>query len=275
MLPKVVLLVCLLPLALCHGGSSEEMGGFMGGMDGESGDMFEKMKEFMEKREEEKEHFEGDGDCKSKEEAQMKQYSMMKKFQEMQKMQEMKKKMEMKEKMEKFKKYQMFMEKMQQQKEEAAMEQKKKMYELWQKHEEMKKKKAKEGEFKELIESFQEQKNKFAFQLTHAFLQLCQCGEVNAQMNKMFMGLRTNDDTDMIGGMGEGMREAVEAMETGNMASLAEKIKKMDHEQQKKLFMGGLVKSMCGGAKAYVMQAKRFEETYMQSNSTMETTTSG
>ncbi|XP_067659206.1 golgin subfamily A member 6-like protein 25 [Haliotis asinina] len=264
MLPKVVLLVCLLPLALCGGHGDYGMD-FMREMGGESEgmSMMEKMKEYMEK----KDHYEGDGDCKSKEEAEMKQWSMMKKFQELQKMQEMKKKME------NYKKFQTFMDKVQKQKEEAAKEQQKKMYELWQRHEEMKQRKAKEGEFKELIESFQEQKHMFAFQLTHAFLQLCQCGEVNAQMNKMFMGLRTNDDTDMIGGMGEEMRGAMEAMETGDMASLAAKIKKMDREQQKKLFMGGLIKSMCGGAKAYVMQAKRFEETYMQTNSTMETTT--
>ncbi|XP_046361998.2 inactive protein RESTRICTED TEV MOVEMENT 2-like [Haliotis rufescens] len=286
MLPKVVLLVCLLPLAFGHG-SSEEMGGDMGGMEGymrgmggDSGEkekgmeeMFEKMKDYMGKGEEKEEHYAGDGDCKSKEEAEMKKYSMMKKFHEMQKMMEMKQKMEMKEKMEKFKKFHMMMEKMQKEKEKAAMEQKKNMYDLWQKHEAMKKKKAKENEFKELIESFQEQKHKFAFQLTHAFLQLCQCGEVNAQMNKMFMGLNTNNDTEMVGGMDDDMRGAMEAMETGNMGHLAEKIRKMSKEQQKKLFMGGLIKSMCGGAKTYVMHAKRFEETYMMSNRTMENTT--
>lgn len=87
------------------------------------------------------------------------------------------------------------------------------------------------------------------------------------------MGLNTNSDTEMVGGMDDATRDAMEAMETGNMGQLAEKIRKMSKEQQKKLFMGGLIKSMCGGAKTYVMHAKRFEETYMMSNTTMETTT--
>ncbi|XP_048250119.1 DNA ligase 1-like isoform X3 [Haliotis rufescens] len=272
MVPKFALVLVLLPLALAwpmevKDDEKEMMMKYMMATEGkeDNKDMMMKymmategkednkdmmMKYMMKKMaEEKKEHYAGDADgCKADDDAEWKVW--VKKQQE-EKAEKMK---------EEYKKFKEFMAHKKMMEEKKMEEKKEQMYEMWQKQKEMKEREEKEGEFKEMIESFQSQKHKFAFQLTHEFLQLCQCNEVSEQMEKLSM-FTIRNGTDLMDNMTSS--NVSMSMETGDMAMLAQKMSKMSAEEKKKVFMAGLIKSMCNGAQTFIRHAKQFEEMYV------------
>ncbi|XP_067659287.1 protein maph-9-like [Haliotis asinina] len=242
MVAKFALVLFLLPLALAW--PMEEKA------DDKDMMMQYMMKMWQKKMEEEKkEHYAGDADgCKADDDAEWKAW-MRKQHEE--------KAEKMKEEYMKFKEFMTHKKMME---EKKMKEEKERMYELWQKQKEMKEREAKEEEFKEMIDSFQTQKHKFAFQLTHEFLQLCQCNEVSEQMEKLSM-FSIRNGTDLMDNMTSS--NVSMAMESGDMAMLAQKMSKMSADEKKKVFMSGLIKSMCNGAQTFIRHAKQFEEMYL------------
>ncbi len=68
--------------------------------------------------------------------------------------------------------------------------------------------------------------------------------------------------TDLLNGMDP--YNATSMMESGNMAAFAMKLRSMGVVAQKKVFMSGLIKSICGAATSFISQTKSFKEHYMK-----------
>ncbi|KAK6173955.1 hypothetical protein SNE40_017321 [Patella caerulea] len=118
--------------------------------------------------------------------------------------------------------------------------------------------------FESAIKSFHEGNEKMAMMVTKSFLGMCKCqNDMGAELMTM---LKKSDSQKS--GM-EDMFDAEMPDFMGNMTAKAHFLQKLQPEQRQKMMVYGLVKSMCSGAKTFILHAKAFEQKYMspQSNS--------
>ncbi|ESO99404.1 hypothetical protein LOTGIDRAFT_231066 [Lottia gigantea] len=121
-------------------------------------------------------------------------------------------------------------------------------------------KKEESGDFGVVLKKMASDAHKNAMMITHAFLALCKC-QNEMGIEKMFDNKDDKGSKDStMGDMFEG--DMPDFM--GNMTAKAEFLKNLSKVEQKKMFGYGLVKSMCNGAKTFIVHAKEFEETYMK-----------
>ncbi|XP_041370616.1 uncharacterized protein LOC121384334 [Gigantopelta aegis] len=116
----------------------------------------------------------------------------------------------------------------------------------------------------ELMKTVDVKKRNLSIHLTTQMLKMCKCKEGSTLVSRFF-SLPMSDGDDPLSSPDH--VAAMHMFQSGDMVGLQHVIKSMDHEQLMSLFFHGLIKSICDGARTFLMYTKRFEETYM--NGTM------
>ncbi|ESO85157.1 hypothetical protein LOTGIDRAFT_235843 [Lottia gigantea] len=122
--------------------------------------------------------------------------------------------------------------------------------------------------FDKMMVEFKGKAHKFVMKVVHQMLEFCNSAETSDAMKGMLgnAGMQ-GDNGDKMGmdgsSMPSDMHFPTNMDSEEEMKALAEKVRKMSEENQKKLYIGGMIKSMCTGAKTYALHAYEWKKKYL------------